>query len=69
MAKQLRFIEIGNRALQKECDNGGNNNDKRIYLSMSRMSDNKKCSSRDFSDSSQLTIWILDSGAICHMTP
>ena len=33
------------------------------------MSDKGKCSSRYFGDSSQLTNWILDSGATCHMTP
>ena len=33
------------------------------------MSDNDKSLSRDFSDSSQLTNWILDSGETCHMTP
>ena len=33
------------------------------------MSDNDECSSRDFGDSLQLTNWILDSGATCHMTP
>ena len=33
------------------------------------MSDNDECSSRDFGDSSQLTNWILDSGATCYMTP
>ena len=36
---------------------------------MSRMSDNDECRSRDFGDSSQLTNWILFSGATCHMTP
>ena len=33
------------------------------------MSDNDKCHSGKFGDSSQLTIWILDSGPTCHMTP
>ena len=33
------------------------------------MSDNDKCSSRYFGDSLQLTNWILDSGATCHMMP
>ena len=33
------------------------------------MSGNDKNPGRDFSDSSQLTNWILDSGATCHMTP
>ena len=36
---------------------------------MARISGNKKSSSRDFGDTSQLTNWILDSGATCHMTP
>ena len=36
---------------------------------MARMSDNDKCSSRDFGDSLQLIICLLDSGATCHMTP
>ena len=36
---------------------------------MAHMSDNGKCSGRDFGDSSQLTNWILDSGATCHMMP
>ena len=33
------------------------------------MSGNDKSSSRDSGDSPQLTNWILDSGAKCHMTP
>ena len=36
---------------------------------MVRMSGIEKSSSRHFSDSSQLTNWILDSGTTCHMTP
>ena len=39
------------------------------YASMSRMSDNEKCTINNFSDSLQLTNWILESGATCHMTP
>ena len=34
---------------------------------MERMSDNENKSSRDLGDSSQLTNWILDSVAMCHM--
>ena len=67
--KQVCFSEIGNCAFQKECDNGKNINDQNIYASMARMSDNDKSSSRDFGDIYQLTNWILDSGATCHMTP
>ena len=33
------------------------------------MSSNDKCPSEEFGGSSQLTNWILYSGAICNMTP
>ena len=33
------------------------------------MSSDDKRESKDYGDSSQLTNWILDSGAMCHMTP
>ena len=36
---------------------------------MARMSDNNKCFSSNFCDSSKLTNCILDSGTTCHMTP
>ena len=36
---------------------------------MARMSVNEKCPSGNFDDISQLTNWILDSGAMCHMIP
>ena len=42
---------------------------KKIYASMARMSGNDECPSANFGDSSQLTNWILDSRATCHMTP
>ena len=67
--EKLRLNERGNFASHKECDNRKNNNEQKIYVSMERMSDNDECPSRDFGDSSQLTNWILDSGATCHMTP
>ena len=35
---------------------------------MARMSSNDEPSSEKYSDSSQLTNWILESGATCHMT-
>ena len=35
---------------------------------MARTSGNDECLSANFGDSSQLTNWILDSGATCHMT-
>ena len=36
---------------------------------MARMSSNDERPSEDYGDSSQLTNWILYSGATCHMTP
>ena len=36
---------------------------------MASMPENDECTSENFGDSSQLTNWILDSGATCHMTP
>ena len=36
---------------------------------MAQMSSNGKCPSENYGDSSQLTNWILDLGATCHMTP
>ena len=35
---------------------------------MERVSDNDECPGGHFGDSSQLTNWILDSVATCHMT-
>ena len=36
---------------------------------MARMSNDDVIKNKDYDDSSQLTNWILDSGATCHMTP
>ena len=36
---------------------------------MARMSDDDERESKEYGDSSQLNNWILDSGAMCHMTP
>ena len=63
--RQLRFNKIGNHA----CDNRENNNDHKIYASMVGMSSNDERKSVKYGDSSQLTNWILDLGATCHMTP
>ena len=51
------------------CDNGEINDDQKIYASMAQISSNDKRSSEKYGESSQLTNWILDSGATCHMTP
>ena len=62
---QVRFNGKVNRA----CDNGKKNNDQKIYSSIAQMYSNDECSSENYGDSSQLTNWILDSEATCHMTP
>ena len=63
--KSNKFKEKVNRA----CDNSDDENDHKVYASMARMSNNDKRENKDYGDSSQLTNWILDSGATCHMTP
>ena len=63
--KQVHFNKKGNRA----CNNGKDNDDHKIYTSMSRMSSDDERKSVKYGDSSQLTNWILDSGATYHMTP
>ena len=63
--KQVRFDEKGNRAR----NNGEDNDDHKTYASMARMSSDDERKSVKYGDSSQLTNWILDSGATCHMTP
>ena len=63
--KKVHFNEKGNRA----CDNGENDDDHKIYASMARMSSDDERESIEYGDSLQLTNWILDSGATCHMTP
>ena len=60
----MYFNEIGNFAR----DNGKNNDDHKIYVSMTQMSSIDEHKSEKYGDSSQLTNWILDLGATCHMT-
>ena len=52
-----------------ECENRDDDNDLKVYASMTRMSSDDKRENKYYGDSSQLTNWILDSGAMCHMTP
>ena len=63
--KSVRFNEKGNRA----CDNGEDENDHQIYASMTQMSNDDEREIKEYGDSLQLTNWILDSRATCHMTP
>ena len=55
--------------MYRACNNGKNNYDHKIYASMAQMSSNDERSSEKYGDIYQLTNWILDSGATCHMTP
>ena len=50
-------------------DNSDNEDDLKVYASMARTSNYDVSKNKDYGDSSQLTNWILDSGATCHMTP
>ena len=63
--KQVHFLEKCNRA----CYNGENNNYHNIYASMAHMYSNEKRKNKQYGDSLQLTNWILNSGATCHITP
>ena len=56
------------KKVYRACNNDENNSYQKIYASMTRMFGNDECPSEKFGDSSQLTNWILDSGATCHMT-
>ena len=49
-------------------DNSDDDDNLKVYASMARMSNNDVRENKDYGDSSQLTNWILDSGATCHMT-
>ena len=63
--KHVRFNEKGNRS----CNNGKSNSDQKIYSSMASMSGNDKYPSGNFGEISQQTNWILDYGAMFHITP
>ena len=51
------------------CNNSNDDDDLKVYASMAQMSSDDKRENKNCGDSSQLTNWILDSGATCHMTP
>ena len=63
--KSVRSNEKGSRA----CDNSEDDNDHKIYASMARISNDDVPKNKYYGDSSQLTNWILDSRATCHITP
>ena len=62
--KKLRFNEKGNCA----CNNGQKKSNQKIYAYMVSKTGNDECPGGNFGDSSQLTNWILVSGATCQMT-
>ena len=68
-SEKRRKSECSKEKCNRACNNGDDDNDHKVYVSMERMSSDDKRESKDYGDSSQLTNWILDSGATCHMTP
>ena len=64
LRKSEKSKEKGNRA----CDNSDDDNDLKVYTYMAHMYSDDERESKDYGDSSQLTNWIFDSGATCHMT-
>ena len=65
LRKQVCFNEKVNHA----CYNGKNNSDQNIHAYMTRKSGSDECPGGSFDDSYQLTNWILDYGATCHIIP
>ena len=63
--KSEKSKEKGNRAF----DNSNDDNDLKVYASITRMSSDDKRENKDYGNISQLTNFILDSGATCHMMP
>ena len=63
--KSEKSKEKGNHA----CDKSDDDDELKVYASMARMSSDDKRESKYYGDSSQLTNWVLDSGATFHMTP
>ena len=57
------------KKVNRACNNGKDNDDYNIYAYVARMSSDDEPKSVKYGDSSQLTNWILDSGATCHMMP
>ena len=59
---------MSNEKCNRACNNSEDNDDHKIYISMAQMSSDDERKSVKYGDSSQLTNWILDLGATCHMT-
>ena len=63
--KSNKSKEKGNSAKE----NSNDDDDLKVYAYMARMANDDVRENKDYGDSSQLTNWILDSVATCHMTP
>ena len=50
-------------------DNSDSDDELKVYASMARIPNDDVTENKDYGDSSQLTNWILDSGATCHIMP
>ena len=68
-SEKIRKSECSKEKVNRAYDNSNDENELKVYASMARMSSDDKRESKDYGDSSQLTNWIWDSGATCHMTP
>ena len=67
-SEKRRKCDKSKENVNRACDNGDDDNDLKVYASMARMPSDDKRENKDYGDSLQLTNWILDSGATCHMT-
>ena len=63
--KSVHFKEKSNSAE----DNSNNDDDLKVYAYMEQIYNDDVRENKDYGNSSQLTNWILDSGATCHITP
>ena len=68
-SEKRRKSEKSKEKVNRACDNSDDEDELKVYTSMTRMSSDDKRKNKIYGNSSQLTNWILDSGATFHMTP
>ena len=68
-SEKRRKYDKSKEKVNSAKDNSDDDDDLKVYASMARMSNDDKRENKYYGDSSQLTNWVLDSGATCHMTP
>ena len=68
-SEKLRKSEKAKEKGVSSKDNIDDDDELKVYVSMARMSNDDLRENKYYGDSLQLTNWILDSGATCHMTP